>query len=367
MEEFRSSRPASGHGRRALLRFSTSALVIPLGAMAPASWRAAQMSLPDTVTHPPICRVAADTTAVAPGSSPRELKITWNTNAVCNVGVAVADTQGFFAKRNLKVEKINFAGATDQLLELLASGKADAGVGMALAWMKPLEQGFDVKLTAAIHSGCIRLITAPGSGITDVTALKGKTVGTVSMASPDKNFISILAVKQGIDPVKDIEWRAYPADLLGEALRKGEIQAFSGPDPIVSIIRDRDHLTEVTNNMTGEFADRACCVLGIRGNLVRDERPVAAAVTAALMEAQEWVAQHPNEAAVIFAGFTKVATADQLAPMLRSHAHHHHPVGGDFKKEIALYAQELKQASVFKASTDPTQFADRVCADVLST
>jgi NitT/TauT family transport system substrate-binding protein len=35
--------------------------------------------------------------------------------------------------RNLKVEKINFAGATDQLLELLASGKADAGVAMALA------------------------------------------------------------------------------------------------------------------------------------------------------------------------------------------------------------------------------------------
>ena len=100
-----------------------------------------------------------------PGSVPRELKITWNTNAVCNVGVAVADAQGFFAKRNLKVEKINFAGATDQLLELLASGKADAGVGMALAWMKPLEQGFDVKLTAAIHGGCIRLITTHESGI----------------------------------------------------------------------------------------------------------------------------------------------------------------------------------------------------------
>ena len=198
----------------------------------------------------------------------------------------------------------------------------------------------------AAASGCS---PRTSSGITGVAGLKGKTVGTVSMASPDKNFISILAVKQGIDPVKDIEWRAYPADLLGVALQKGEIQAFSGPDPIVSIIRDRDHLVEVTNNMTGEFAHRACCVLGIRGSLVRDERPVAAAVTAALMEAQEWVAEHPNEAAAIFAGFTKVATAEQLAPMLRSHAHHHHPVDGDLKQEIALYAQELKQASVFKA------------------
>ena len=79
------------------------------------------------------------------------------------------------------------------MLESLASGKADAGVGMALGWLKPLEQGFDVKLTAAIHGGCIRLLTTQGSGITSVAGLKGKTVGTFNMASPDKNFISILA------------------------------------------------------------------------------------------------------------------------------------------------------------------------------
>ena len=367
MDKFQNPRQADGPGRRALLRFSVAGLVVPLGAMSPALWRPGQSSLPDTLAHPPICRVAGDDAAIAPGSVPRELKICWSTNAVCTVGVAVADERGFFAKRNLKVEKINYSGATDQLLETLASGKADAGVGMALGWMKPLEQGFDVKLTAAMHGGCIRLITSRESGIASVAALKGKTVGTFSMASPDKNFISILAVKQGIDPVKDIEWRAYPADLLGVALQKGEIQAFSGPDPMVSILRDRDHLVEVTNNLAGEFAQRACCVLGIRGSLVRDERPVAAAVTAALMDAQEWVAENPDAAAAIFAGFTKVATADQLAPMLRSHTHHHHPVDGDLKKEVALYAQELKQASVFKSSTDPAKFAERVCADVLAT
>ena len=234
----------AGRGRRSFLHFTVSGLAVPLGGMAPASWRTAQRSLLDTLGHPPICHAAVEVTAIAPGPAPRELKITWNTNAVCNVGVAVADQLGFFAKRNLKVEKINFAGATDQLLEQLASGKADVGVGMALAWMKPLEQGFDVKLTAAIHGGCIRLITTHESGIGTVAGLKGKSVGTVSMASPDRNFISILAIKQGLDPIKDIEWRAYPADLLGVALQKGEIQAFSGPDPIVSIIRDRDHLVE---------------------------------------------------------------------------------------------------------------------------
>jgi NitT/TauT family transport system substrate-binding protein len=354
-------------GRRTLLRFGMAGLVLPLGAMGPTFWRTGQTSLPDTMAYPPTCRVAGNDAAVAPGAVPREVKICWGANAICHVGLAVADERGFFAKRNLKVEKINFAGATDQLLELLASGKADAGLGMVLAWMKPLEQGFDVKLTAAIHGGCLRLIATRESGITSVAALKGKAVGASSMASPEKNFISILAIKQGIDPVKDIEWRAYPADLLGVALQKGEIQAFTGPDPIVSILRDRDHLVEVTNNMSGEYADRMCCVLGIRGRLVREERPVAAAITAALMDAQEWVAENPDAAGAIIARFNKMATAEQVAPMLRSHTHHHHPVDGDLKKEIALYAQELRQASVFKSSTDPAKFAERVCADVLAT
>jgi len=73
--------------------------------MAPASWND-QSSPLDALGRLPTCRTAAN---VATVSTPRELRITWNTNAVCNVGVAVADERGYFAKRNLKVQKINFA------------------------------------------------------------------------------------------------------------------------------------------------------------------------------------------------------------------------------------------------------------------
>ena len=83
-----------------------------------------------------------------------------------------------------------------------------------------------MKLTAGLHGGCIRLLTNQQSGITDITGLKGKAVGTFSMASPDRIFMSVLAAKRGIDPVKDIEWRVYPADLLGVALQKGESRRF---------------------------------------------------------------------------------------------------------------------------------------------
>jgi NitT/TauT family transport system substrate-binding protein len=51
---------------------------------------------------------------------------------------------------------------------------------------------------------------------------------------------------------------------------------------------------------------------------------------------------------------------------VKYHTHHHHPVGEALKKEIVLYAEELKLVSVMKATTDPRRFAERIYADVLS-
>ena len=119
------------------------------------------------------------------------LKLSWNAGAICTAPVPVAVKQGFFRQRGLQVELVNFAGSTDQLLEAIATGKSDAGVGMALRWIKPLEQGFDVKLTAGIHGGCMRLLATRASGIVDLQGLKGRTVGVSDMASPTKNFFAI--------------------------------------------------------------------------------------------------------------------------------------------------------------------------------
>jgi NitT/TauT family transport system substrate-binding protein len=270
-----------------------------------------------------------------------------------------------FARNNLAVELINFGGSTDQLLEAIATGKADAGVGMALRWLKPLEQGFDVRITTGIHGGCMRLFAAAGSGITRIEDLKGKVVGTGDLASPDHNFFSIMAAKAGLDPNTDLTWRAYPADLLSVALRKGEIQALTLSDPLAWVTRDREHLVEIANNLSGDYAGRVCCVLGVRGALIRNDRPAAAAVTASILEAQEWVADNPDAAAAVFAPYSKVGV-DQLAAMLRSHTHQHHPGSNPLQQEIALYAQELKDIGVLKPRTDPQHFAARVTTDVLS-
>ncbi|MBB3004112.1 MULTISPECIES: ABC transporter substrate-binding protein [Paraburkholderia] len=307
----------------------------------------------------PASRARADENA-------KHLKLSWNAGAICTAPVPVAATQGFFRKHGLDVELVNFAGSTDQLLEAIATGKSDAGVGMALRWIKPLEQGFDVKLTAGIHGGCMRLLATKQSGIVDLAGLKGRAVGVSDMASPAKNFFAITLKKIGIDPDSDVRWRQYPANLLGEALKKGEVQAIADGDPTIWTLRESDHLYEVSNNLCGEYANRVCCVLGVRGTLVRRDRATAQALTAALLEATQWTADHPAEAAKVFSAYAPNADVNQLTAMLKSHTDGHHPVGAAFRKEIALYADDLKTVGVVNASTDSNQFASRVFADVLA-
>lgn len=296
---------------------------------------------------------------------PRSLKLAWSATAICTVPVPVALKYGFFKKYNLDVDFINFAGSTDQLLESIASGKADGGVGMALRWLKPLEQGFDVKITSGIHGGCMRLLAPHGTGITSLTQLKGKAIGVSDMASPSKNFFSVLLAKQGIDPTRDVEWRAYPTDLLGQALKKGEVHAVADNDPAIWLVRKNYDLVEIASNLSGDYANRSCCVLAVSGNLVRKDRATAAALTQALQEAAEWTANHPDEAAAVFASYSPKIPNDDLSAMLRSHTHHHHPANQSLEQELQAYTDDLKLIHVIKPSTNSQKFAEAIYADVL--
>ena len=56
----------------------------------------------------------------------------------------VALHRDYFARHELK--SFNSLGNTDLMLQAPAADKADAGASMLLNWLKPLEQGIDIKL-----------------------------------------------------------------------------------------------------------------------------------------------------------------------------------------------------------------------------
>lgn len=299
-------------------------------------------------------------------AQPYKIKLAINKSAVCLAPVAVAEQQKIFSKYNLDVEFVNFGNSTDVLLEAIATGKADAGVGMALRWLKALEQGFDVKLTAGTHGGCLNLLTAKNSPFGGLESLKGQTIGVTDMAGPDKNFFAILLKRHGIDPISDVQWKVYPADLLSVALDKREIAAISGSEPFSYRLLDTGKYQLIASNMTGDYARLSCCVLGVSGSLARDHKPAAAALTQAILEAHSYAAAHPESVAQSFLAHALNTNEAEVSGILHGQGHGHHAVGEAFVKELTQYAVDLQRVQVIKPGTDPHQFAESIYVNVFA-
>ena len=351
--------------RRLLQAGLATAFAAPLGALGAQAFAPQAVAPGIDLSEFPLCRTASDVPALT--GAPRKLKLSWNAGAVCLAPLPVAIEHGFFQKQNLDVELVNYSGSTDQLLEAIATGKSDAGLGMALRWLKPLEQGFDVKIAAGTHGGCMRVLSRADSNVSKLADLKGKIVAVGDLGGPDKNFFSIQLAKLGIDPTKDVDWRVYPGNVVNVAADKGEVQAFLASDPLADLWLKDSQYKEVASNLDGEYRDMTCCILGLRGSLVRNNPQVARALTQAILDSAMFVSQNPELAAKSFQPYApKAATLADLERMVRYHTHHHHPFGAVLKRELKGYADDLKTVSVFKPSTDTTKFAERICVDVFA-
>ncbi len=350
--------------RRTLLRAGAAAAVAaPLGVIGAQAFPLRAAPPPIDFSQFPLCQAASEAAPLA--GAPRKLKLSWNAGAVCLAPLPVAIDHGFFQKQNSDVELVNYSGSTDQLLEAIATGKTDAGLGMALRWLKPLEQGFDVKIAAGTHGGCMQVLARADSGVDKLADLKGRAVAVADLGGPDKNFFSIQLAKQGIDPNKDVDWRVYPGNLVQLAVEKGEVQAAMAADPIAYLWLKDPAYKSIASNLDGEYKDKTCCIVGLRGSLVRNDPLVARAITQALLDAAMFTSQNPGKAAASFQPYApKTATLQDLEAMVRYHTHHHHPTGAVLKQELKAYAEDLKLVSVFKPSTDTTRFAERIYVDV---
>jgi NitT/TauT family transport system substrate-binding protein len=310
--------------------------------------------------------------ALAQAAKPAAGKLTplnfaWNQTSFCLTPIAVAKETGIFEKNGLDVTLINYAASTDQLMEALATGKSDAAVGMIHRWLKPLESGFNVKVVAGLHGGCIRMLGWKPAGVSTVADLRGKIIGVPDLGAPGTHFFSVYLKKHGIDPERDVTWKVFQRDLLGLAAEKGEIQAVVDSDPqIHNIERDaKGKFVQLATSTDGEYHDKTCCVIGVGGNLVKNNRPTVSALARSLVDAYEWTAANLADAAKIFLKYTTNVSAEELTELYSTLTLHNHPIGTDLRDDIAFFAQDFKSLGVLKASTDPKKFADHVFVKVL--
>src|SRR5687768_11018555 len=135
----------------------------------------------------------------------------------CEAPLFTAVEKGFFREEGLDVEMVRCEWATYK--DALALGRYDVTHHLVMYFLKPIEQGMDVKFTGGVHRGCLRVQSVKGGPVRTVGDLKGKTIGVPGMGTPPFMFASRVMAANGVDPSRDVRWRVYPAGELGLVLQ----------------------------------------------------------------------------------------------------------------------------------------------------
>ena len=254
----------------------------------------------------------------------------------CEAPIFTAVEKGFFKEEGLEVElvKCNWAAYKDAL----ALGSFDITHHLTMLFLKPIEQGLDVRFLAGIHRGCLRVQAGVKTNIHTVEDLKGKRIGVPGMGTPPFVFANRVFGTHGIDAGKDITWKVYPAGELGLAIDKGEIDAVADSEPIGSLLIAEGKVRNVADQIMDEpYNQEYCCEVIANGKWV-DANPKAAAILAV---EKKYLASTPELNTVALARLRYIP-AVQLA-----------------EDSLHTAAREMKVAKMLAPETDTEALARR--------
>jgi len=214
----------------------------------------------------------------------------------CEASIFAAYEKGFFKDEGLEPELIKCSWHNYK--DTLASGGYDITQHLVMYFLKPIEEGMDVKFTGGIHRGCLRVQAANSSNINSIADLKGKRIGVPGLGVPPFMFASRVLRDNGIDASKDITWKVYPTTELGSAIENGEVDAVADAEPIGSLLLAKELVHNVADQATQlPYSNEYCCAVVVNGKWMKANPKAAAAATRALLRGAKWVQANPMAAA----------------------------------------------------------------------
>ena len=278
----------------------------------------------------------------------------------CEAPIFSAVEKGFFKEEGLDVSLVKCEWANYK--DVLALGGFDITHHLVMYFLKPIEQGLDVKFTGGIHRGCLRVQASTKGDIHMIKDLRGKRIGVPGMGTPPFIFANRVLGANGIDPGKEITWRVFPAGELGLALEKGEVDAVADSEPIGSLLIAEGKVRNVADQAKDPpYKDEYCCAVIVNGKFLAANPKTAAAATRALLKAAKWVEANPAAAARLSVEKKYLASNPELNTVAISHLRYVPSVSGA-EAAVNSAAAEMKIAGMLSPSTDVPSLAKRAFA-----
>ena len=276
----------------------------------------------------------------------------------CEAPLYVAYEKGYFKEQGLEAEMVKCEWG--QFKDLVGLGTIHVVQQPIMAFLKPIEEGLDVKLTAGIHRGCLRVQTPLGSNLKTVQDLKGKRIGVPGMGTPPFIFANRVLGDGGLDPRNDIQWKVFPSAELGLALEKGEVDAIACSEPIgLLLLADKKVQNIVDQTLDSPYAEEYCCGVIVNGKYAETNPEATAAVTKAIMKGSKWVETNPRAAAIMSVEKKYIASNPELNAEALGRLSYVPSIAGG-KEAIRGAAEGMKRAGILKPDMDIDQAIKKI-------
>lgn len=220
-------------------------------------------------------------------------------------GYQMALENGYFEEEGIKIKNIVGSSGGGTTVRNVVTGGLPFGEVATPAAVNAYYAGAPLSIIggATNSAGTINWVAPKDSDVSDITDLKGKTVGFTSAGSVTQNT-SALAVKQadGIS-VDDVEFRAMGGVSEGlTAVSEGSIATAANLDPVFSKqqVEDRWKVVYWAKNYIDQFQQTSI----IAGPDVLENNPDAVeGYLRARSRGVDFIRDNPDEAAEIFASY----------------------------------------------------------------
>lgn len=240
--------------------------------------------------------------AGASGQAPEKKKITiavGGKSLFYYLPLTVAERKGYFKEEGLEVEIPDFAGGARALQALvggsadLVSGAYEHTINMA-AKKQPIKA---VVLQARFSSIALLVSKERAARYRSAKDLKGLKIGVTAPGSSTNMFVNNLLAKEGLKPTDvSIVGVGTGAGAVA-AMEKGEIDALSNLDPVLTQLEATGKFVAVADSRTEKGmkdiygGDYHASVIYVTDEFVKKNPNTVQAVVNAMVRADKWIAK----------------------------------------------------------------------------
>jgi NitT/TauT family transport system substrate-binding protein len=200
-----------------------------------------------------------------------------------------------------EVVDFEFPSGPPEMQAMLAGDLDIAYVGAAPP-ITAIDQGLEAKIVAAVQTQGSNLVIRPEIDYTGPESLKGLKISTFPPGSIQDTVLRKWLVDNGVDPKELDIIPMGPGDAV-TAISAGQVDGVFLPHPAPAIIELEGNGRSVA--ASGEmWPGHACCCLVVSDKLIEENPEMVDQIIRTHIKAIEYINEHPDEAAQVFAAKT---------------------------------------------------------------